>query len=288
MSAVQEQPTSQRTSANSRPGRGAQRGGTRPPRLPWRYQGRLSAAATALLVLLLTALWEMGTALQWWSETILPAPSVILSTMVDLFGTQQFWADAARTCVEIGLSFGFGGVLGLLAGVAFWRAPLIGRVFEPYLVSFYAVPLVLFYPLMIVLVGINAWSVIILATVMAAIPMALNTWVGLMGLPPAYLKLGRALQCGPRQTLLRIALPGAAPFLIAGLRLGAVYALIGATAMEFVTAKAGLGFRIRYLYEAFDTVTMFAYIVVVFALSLVLTAVLAVSERLLLRGREGQ
>ncbi len=164
------------------------------------------------------------------------------------------------------MSIVFGCLLGFAAGLLFWKVPLIGRVFEPYLVSFYAVPLVLFYPVMIVLVGINAWSVIILATIMAAIPMALNTAVGLNQMPPVYMKLARSLRASPRQTLFAIAIPAAGPFIVAGLRLAVVYALIGTIAMEFTTAQAGLGYRIRYLYEIFNNTEMFAYIVVVSAL----------------------
>ena len=72
---------------------------------------------------------------------------------------------------------------------------------------------------------------------------------------------------------------------MAGLRLAVVYALIGAIAMEFTTAQAGLGYRIRYLYEIFDNNQMFAYIVMVLVLSGILTVLLAVVERMLLRGR---
>ncbi len=138
--------------------------------------------------------------------------------------------------------------------------------------SFYAVPLVLFYPVMIVIVGINAMSVIILATIMAAIPMALNTAVGLNTMPPVYMKLARSLKASPRQTLFAIAIPAAGPYIVAGLRLAVVYALIGTIAMEFTTAQAGLGYRIRYLYEIFNNNEMFAYIAVVLVLSCILTA----------------
>lgn len=72
---------------------------------------------------------------------------------------------------------------------------------------------------------------------------------------------------------------------MAGLRLAVVYALIGTIAMEFTTAQAGLGYRIRYLYEIFNNNEMFAYIAVVLVLSCILTALLAAVERILLRGR---
>lgn len=216
---------------------------------------------------------------------MLPAPSTIFAELATQMALPQFWDDAARTGVEVAVSLVFGALLGLLAGLTFWKLPYIGRIFEPYLVSFYAVPLVLFYPVMIVLVGINAMSVIILATIMAAIPMALNTTVGLKGMRPVYMKLARSLNASPRQVLFSVAIPAAGPFIVAGLRLAVVYALIGTIAMEFTTAQAGLGYRIRYLYETFDNTAMFAYIVVVLLFSCLLTVLLALVERVLLKGR---
>lgn len=245
----------------------------------------IGVGSTVGLVLLFTVLAEIGSRAGWWSDAVLPAPSVIFTALGGLLTEPQFWLDAQRTGIEVSLSILFGCFLGFVAGLLFWKVPLLGRVFEPYLVSFYAVPLVLFYPVMIVLVGINAMSVIILATIMAAIPMALNTAVGLNQMPPVYLKLARSLRASPRQTLFAIAIPAAGPYIVAGLRLGVVYALIGTIAMEFTTAQAGLGYRIRYLYEIFDNTEMFAYIVVVLLLSCLLTLVLAAVERLLLRGR---
>lgn len=252
----------------------------------WRLPSAvISVGATVALVVLFTAFAELGSRVGWWNDHVLPAPSVVLAELGTLLTEGQFWTDAQRTGVEVAVSIVFGALLGFGAGLLFWKIPLLGRVFEPYLVSFYAVPLVLFYPVMIVLVGINAMSVIILATIMAAIPMALNTAVGLNQMPPVYLKLARSLKASPRQTLFAIAIPAAGPYIVAGLRLAVVYALIGTIAMEFTTAQAGLGYRIRYLYEIFDNIQMFAYIVVVLVLSCLLTVALAAVERALLRGR---
>jgi NitT/TauT family transport system permease protein len=229
--------------------------------------------------------WWVGSGLAWWSEATLPDPAHVWDSLVTILGTDTFWKDAQRTALEVTLSFIGGSTLGLLLGVVFWKWQPLGRIFEPYLVSFYAVPLVLFYPIMIVLVGINMWSVVILATIMAMIPMALNTWIGLSALKPVYLKLGRTLQVSRRQLFFEIALPGAAPYVLAGLRMAAVYALIGSVAMEFVTASSGLGFRIRYLYESFDNPGMYAYVIVVLVASLLLTLALAVADRLLMSWR---
>lgn len=256
-----------------------------PPRRRRMGDPARSTLWTVGLLVGLTALAEVGARAGLWAQATFPPPSSTIAGVGELATDPQFWADAGRTGFEVALAVVGGALLGLLAGLLFWKLPLVGRVFEPYLVSFYAVPLVLFYPVMIVLVGINAWSVVILATVMAAIPIALNTAVGLNSMRPVYLKLARSLQASPWQLLTMIALPAAAPFIMAGLRMGVVYALIGSIAMEFTTAQAGLGYRIRYLYEIFDNQQMHSYILVVLLLSILLTALLALLERLTVKGR---
>lgn len=262
------------------------------PRVPVRRRSRrgsseavYSTIATAGLLVVLVVVLQVGSVSGWWRSAILPAPSDVAAAAWQLFGTGQFWSDVGRTTFEIAVSLVIGLGLGLLLALAFWKAPYLGRVLEPYLMAFYAVPLVLFYPVMIVVVGINAWAVIVLASVMALIPMAVNCWVGLAGIPPVYLKLARSVRCTPLQTLWRIALPAAAPFIMAGLRLGTVYALIGAIAMEFTTAQAGMGYRIRYLYEYYSTVQMYAYIAVVLVVSMILTGALVAAERAILARR---
>jgi NitT/TauT family transport system permease protein len=275
MTVSQREEVAQRAAPPPTPGRR--------PRL--RGDGQRSAVATVALLVVLGLCWELGSVAHLWSPEILPAPSTLLPALRTLAGDPRFWADAGRTGFEVLGSIVFGSVAGLLIGVGFWKAPLVGRIFEPYLVSFYAVPLVLFYPVMIVVVGLGTPSVVILASVMAAIPMALNTWVGLAGIPPVYLKLSRSIGCTRWQELFRVALPSAAPFVLAGLRLAVVYALIGCIAMEFTTAQAGLGYRIRYLYDAFETTPMYAYILVVLLVSIILTVLLAAVEKVVTAGR---
>ncbi|RJL35838.1 ABC transporter permease [Bailinhaonella thermotolerans] len=257
---------------------------SRAPRRPW--SGLAGAPAAVVLMVLAGVVAEVGAAAAWWAPDVLPAPSDLLPAAARIAGSPRFWQDALRTGAELLLSCVFGVVAGLGLGVAFWKAPGAGRVFEPYLVSFYAVPLVLFYPIAIVLIGINQWSVVVLASIMTAIPMTLNTWTGLRAIPPVYLRLAASIGCSRSQTLFRVALPAAAPYVVAGLRLGVAYALIGTVAMEFTTAQAGLGYQVRYLYESFDAVGMYAYILVIVAVSVLLTAVLEIAERLLPRGRD--
>lgn len=247
---------------------------------------RLTAPTwTAIIVLGLLLLWQATTAAKLVRPTILPAPGAVGSTLLAELGRPSFWADLQRTLKELVLSFLGGVALGSAAGAAFWKRPALGRVFEPYLVAFYAVPLVVFYPVSIVVIGINEWPIVLLAGIMAAIPMALNTWRGLERVRQVYVLLGASLGATPSQIALKLLLPAAAPLIFAGVKLAAVYALIGTIAMEFLTASAGLGFQIRYQYEYFDERRMYAYIVVVLLLSVLLTAAVELAERRASSGR---
>jgi NitT/TauT family transport system permease protein len=260
------------------PTRGTARRG---PRLP-------AATPSIVAVVAFLVLWQLGSTLGWWAEAIAPAPSEIWAVAGKEIVGGPFLADASATVVSVLAALVFGLVLGTGAGVLFWRKQALGKIFEPYLVSFYAVPLVVFYPIFIVLIGINRWPIIILSSVMAAIPMALNTWVGLSEVRAVYLKLSDALCLTPWQRLRLIAMPAAAPLVLAGATMAGIYALIGVVAMEFVIAQQGLGFRIRFQYESFDSVSMYFYIVATLVLALLLVAFLALLPRLLGTARKGE
>ncbi|MFI5266452.1 MAG: ABC transporter permease [Chloroflexota bacterium] len=234
---------------------------------------------TALILIGLLLLWQLSSSARLIKPTILPGPASVATAFVAELGRGSFWRDLGRTLEELVLSFLGGLMLGSLAGWAFWKKPLLGRVFEPYLVAFYAVPLVVFYPISIVVIGINEWPIVLLAGIMTAIPIALNTWRGLERVRSVYLLLGASLSLSRRQMATKLLLPAAAPLIFAGIKLGAVYALIGTIAMEFLTASAGLGFQIRYQYEYFDERRMYAYILVVLILSVLLTASVELAER---------
>lgn len=232
----------------------------------------------------IAALWFLASALQLWPPATLPAPAAVLGELASLVTSEPtFWSDFAQTVVEMVISFAGGVVIGGLLGLLFWKLPILGKILEPYLVSFYAVPFVLFYPILIVVVGLNQWSIIVLATGMSIIPMALNSWIGLETIRPVYLRVARSLCCSEREMITKVAVPAAAVQILAGIRLAAYYAIIGVIAMEFLLAPEGLGFQVRYQYHYFQTPTMFAYILVIFVLAMTVITLVSLLENYALR-----
>jgi NitT/TauT family transport system permease protein len=213
------------------------------------------------------------------SPLIMPAPSAMWSRIVEIVPTQEFFEDFRTTSLSVLAAFLLGALAGLPLGILFWRLPFVGATFEPYLVSLYAAPTVVFYPIMLAILGLGPAPIVLLASTMALIPIALNTMVGLNAMPRNLPKLARSLNCSTFQTYWKVLAPAATPLLVPGLVLGFIYATIGVIAMEFIMASRGLGFRIGYYYRYFDMQSMYAYIVVVLVLAVLANQALNTMER---------
>ena len=96
------------------------------------------------------------------NPTLVVPPSEILLRLVSIIPTEQFGLDAARTLTTIVIAFGIGLVLGVPLGVFLWRIPAAGRILEPFIVTGYAMPTLLFYPILLAAMGLNAGTGILI------------------------------------------------------------------------------------------------------------------------------
>ncbi len=186
------------------------------------------------------------------------------------------------TAESILLSFALAVVLGTLAGILLWRAPVLARILNPYLVIYYAVPTFALYPLFILLFGIGLVPIVLIAFLFALVVVVVNTAIGFRRVDAeVYPKVSRSLRLSRRQMLLWVYLPAAAPYLFSGWRLAFIYSTIGVIASEFIISTHGLGHVIERSYRSFDTANMYAGILLVVGGTLLVNAVLGRVERML-------
>ncbi len=140
-------------------------------------------------------------------------------------------------------------------------------------------PSFIFYPLFIVLFGLNRWPLVAVAFVFAVVAMAIAAVDGFLSVRPILLRTAASLRLTRMQTLRHVVLPAAAPYLFTGLKLTVVYAFIGVVAGEFILSGSGLGYRIAFAYQSFETATMYALMLIL------LTAVVSVNMLLWARER---
>lgn len=178
--------------------------------------------------------------------------------------------------------------VGFVLGTAIHAVPRLRSILDPLLASYYAVPIFVFYPLLIVLFGINSVPLIIIGAMFGVVAMVVNTLTGLDRIPRALAKSARLFLLGRLQELFLVSLPSAGPHFITGVKFSIVYSVIGIIAGEFILSSRGIGYRIAFAYNNFDSRTMYALMLLLIAGVTVVTLALHAWEQRLHRrwGRE--
>jgi NitT/TauT family transport system permease protein len=184
-----------------------------------------------------------------------------------------------RTLTSIVVAGTLAVVTGLPLGVLLWRLERTRKVLQPYLTTYYAIPIFAFYPLFIAIFGLSAWPVIIIAWAWAVVAIVLNTVIGLDEVPEVLVKVGRSLRLSRRDMFTRIYFPAATPYIFTGFKLAASYTVIGVIASEFIQAEAGVGWFVGFSYNNFAIQNMYAAILLILVFAIALNSFLLRLER---------
>jgi NitT/TauT family transport system permease protein len=245
---------------------------------------RLSpAVARALLVLVLLALWEIFTRLSSVSAILIAPPSAILWQMVKILvrasNVPDFYANAWLTVGEILIAYGLAAMFGVLIGIAVASSEVIGDAFEPLLLVLYAVPKIILYPVIVLMIGTGPGTKIVFGIFVAIFVITFNTAAGLRQVEPNYVRLAHSLGYGKAKIFFKVELPAAAQTILAGLRLGFGYTIIGVLTGELLLVNAGLGYLIDWASVNFYTAQLYALIVITLAIGVVANYVVGQFER---------
>jgi NitT/TauT family transport system permease protein len=216
--------------------------------------------------------------------TLLP-PSAMAAHLFELLTSGEINEAMARTFSNVAIAFALSVVVGFAVSVVIHALPRLRRVCDPLLASYYSVPVFVFYPLLVSLLGLNRWPLVAIGFMFGVTAMVIATLNGLDRVPRVLLKLARVHRMSRGSEVLRIILPAAAPNLFTGAKLALAYAFIGVIAGEFILSGGGLGYAIAYAYEAFDNRTMYALMLFVLIVVTAVNAALYVWEQRLLRRR---
>jgi NitT/TauT family transport system permease protein len=206
--------------------------------------------------------------------TMIP-PSQMLVALAGLIRhADWFWADARYTFQNVTAAIILSVVPGFLVGLLLHALPRVRRVLNPVLLSYYAVPTFVFYPLLIVIFGIGQLSLTVMGAMFGIVAMISSTLTAIDRIPRVYGKVARVARMSPWQRALRITLPAATPHLFTGVKLAVAYSVIGVIAGEFILATAGLGRRLSLSFNEFDNATMYGLILLIFVVVAIINTVL--------------
>lgn len=158
-------------------------------------------------------------------------------------------------------------IVGLPAGYWLHKHPRYGLAYRNWLGAMFAAPLVLIYPVVLVLFGRTYASTGFMGFLVGLVAVMLYTREGLAAVSPTLVRVGRAFNLTPAQEFWKILLPAGAPMIFTGIRLGTIYALVNIIGVEFLINFGGLGFLVSDTYDRFDIPGMYAAILCVILVS---------------------
>jgi ABC-type nitrate/sulfonate/bicarbonate transport system permease component len=158
-------------------------------------------------------------------------------------------------------------VVGVSTGVLMFKVNLLRQACETWVAAFASAPIVLMYPLFLVIFGRSMWTIIMMGFVAALPAVILKTIEGLAGTRRVLLNVGRSFKLTPWQEFWKIMFPAALPSIFVGVRLGLIFALINVVGVEFLINFGGLGQLINDLAERYDLAGTYAAICFVILVS---------------------
>ena len=238
----------------------------------------------SFLILLLA--WHLFVIWGEYPSFILPGPADVAAAFVRLVGDGRLLRHTLVTLSEVLPGLVIGVVVALPLGYLLTKSPLADRLISPYLIASQAIPTIAIAPLLTIWVQSWYWSRVLVAALVVFFPVLINIIAGLRSVPKEFYDLMHSLRATKGQIFRMLELPAAMPTVLAGLKVGATLAVIGALVGEFVQPKSqGLGFLLVTARYQFKTDEVFVVLFTLGVMALSLYGLVALAERRLLRWR---
>jgi len=238
---------------------------------------RYTLAIVAHLALLLA--WYLFVTLGKVPQFVMPSPGATLDALLQ--PNYSWWTNIAVTATEIFAGYFLALVVGVALALVFTWSKALESFFMPLLVSLNMIPKVALGPLIIVWFKYGVFPNSMMAFSICVFPILLTTARGLREVEPELLDLVRSLKGSRWQLFSKIQLPGALPYIFAGMKVAAILAVAGAVVGEFLGSDKGLGYLMLQVQVTLDTPAMFMAVLLITLIGMLLYGLVLAMERLL-------
>ncbi len=233
---------------------------------------RLIRGAIGIVVVLI--LWQLLSSNHVLNPVLWSSPSGVWASFLRLVSNGTLGSECLSSgqlfIVSFALSLAVGGVLGVILGwYVRWRA-----IIDPWVSMLYATPRIALIPLIIAIFGIGLKTQVITVMMLAVFPIIINVAAGVTAIDRDHLRVARSYLATNWDVLRGVALPGALPFIVAGVQQGLVMTLNGIVLAEYFVGNNGVGGLIINASQDLQTSDAFVGALVFALASLVLTALL--------------
>ncbi len=238
----------------------------------------------AFSFILLIVVWYLVANVGGYDSFILPGPVDVWQQLQIVIADGRLTRHTLITVSEVIPGLFIGCLIAMPLGYLLAKSPFAERLLSPYLIASQAIPIIALAPLLTIWIRSTYWSRVLVAVLVVFFPIAINTIAGMRSVPDELYDLMNSLQASRWQVIRKLELPAALPILLAGLKVGATLAVIGALVGEFVQPKSqGLGYLLVTARYQFKTDLVFVILLTLAAIALIMYGLVTLLEKRLLR-----
>jgi NitT/TauT family transport system permease protein len=261
--------------------------GQAPRKGPGRVPGesRLVRLLPVLSPIALLVVWEIASRTGVLDDRFFPASTAIVAQIGPLLESGELLSNTWISVQRLLIGFVVGAVPGLVLGLAMGLYRYLRLVVEPLVAATYPVPKSAIFPLFLLIFGLGEASKVAVVAVGVFFPVLINTAAGVLAIDKVYRDVGRNFRAGRFQTFRTVALPGALPMVMTGVKLAIGMALMLIVAAEMLGGDSGLGYLIWNSWQTFSVETMYIALIVISVLGVVFNMIVNEVERVLVPWR---
>lgn len=236
-----------------------------------------------LLFIAFIFLWELFARLKIINTFLTSSPSKIITTLVNLYNTNNLFNHISITVYETILSFVLSIFIGIVIASILWWNNLLSKIMDPYLTILNSLPKVALGPIIIIWIGANMNSIIFMALLISSIISIITIYNGFKNTDIEKIKLMKSLNATKFQIYTTLILRGNIDTIISSLKINISMCLIGVIMGELLVSKEGIGYLIMYGSQVFNLNLVMTGVVLLVIISCILYYLISYLERKLVR-----
>ena len=236
-----------------------------------------------LLVIQFFIVWEILANNNVINSFVFSKPSKIFNTIINLAIDNNLFNHIFVTLEEVLISFSLGIILGFIIAIILYEIPILALIVDPFLTMINSLPKVALGPLIIIVVGANMKSVIIMALLINLIISIITIYNGFKSVSKNKLKLMKSFKAKKLQILVKLVIPNSYNTIISSLKLNISMSLIGVIMGEFLVSREGIGYLIIYGTQVFNLSLVMAGILILLIISFLLYKIITLLENKLIK-----
>ncbi len=223
-----------------------------------------SIRRAALAIVTLAALYEAAARSGFFAPALLPPLSTVAHTLIAMLADGSMLDHAAHTLARVLIGSALAVAVGLPLGILMGRFRAVEGFVLPLASALMPIPSLAWVPVFILWFGIGDTVTVLIVFYAALFPMLLNAWSGVRAVNPLWVRAAQAMGAKEQALFWKVILPGAAPFIITGVRQAFLRSWIAVVGAEMLASSdGGLGWVIFDAQEFLNADVMLASLVVI-------------------------